>query len=102
LAQTLRPQIIQAVNGIVAQEIRGDLKLSEQDHNLLALINERGKENSPELVSAVYELSDESIPKASRLLAKQKLKKFLIGAGNRLGDLAVGVLQSYIEKKMGI
>ncbi len=98
----LRPQIIQAVHGIVAQEIQGGLKLSEEDQELLKLINERAKDRAPELTSAVYELSDENLPKANRTVAKQKLKRFLVGLGNRAGDLAFGVLQAYVEKKLGL
>jgi hypothetical protein len=98
----VRPQIIQSVSGIVAQEIYGDQYLTQEDQQLLALIKEHGGTKSRELESAVHELADNSAPQSDRLGAKQKIKKFLIEVGKRTTDVAVGVLQTYIEKKLGL
>ena len=98
----VRPQIIQSVSGIVAQEIYGDQHLTQEDQQLLTLIKEHGGAKSRELESAVHELGDDSAPQPDRLGAKQKIKKFLIEVGKRTTDVAVGVLQTYIEKKLGL
>lgn len=98
----LKPQIIQTVNGIVAQEIHGDQYLTRQDQELLSLIQKYGGEKTAVLASAVHELADKSAPSHDRLNAKQKLKKFLISVGDRAGDIAVGLLQKYIENKFGM
>ena len=98
----VRPQIIQSVNGIVGQEIYGNQYLTQEDQQLLALIKEHGGIKSRELESALHELADNSAPQPNRLGARQKIKKFLIEVGKRTSDVAVGVLQTYIEKKLGL
>jgi len=98
----INPQIINAVNGIVAQEISGDQHLGVDGQQLLELIKLYGEKNAQDLASSVHELEDPSAPKAGRLKAKQKLKKFLIDVGSKAGDIAVNVLQAYIEKQMGL
>lgn len=102
LTVNVRPQIFQRVNGIVAQEIYGNQHLSQNDQQILSLIREHGGAKAMELESAVHELADDSAPKTDRLGAKQKLKKFLIEVGKRTADVAAGVLQTYIENKLGL
>lgn len=96
----LKPQIFETVNGIVTQEINGDQHLGVHGQDLLELISKYGK--TKELASAVYEIEDESAPKSDRLNAKQKLKNFLLTVSRKGTDVAVGVLQSYIENKLGL
>ncbi len=55
-----------------------------------------------ELASAVHELADTSAPKPGRLVARQKLKRFLKGVRSKAEDLAFGLLQSYIEGKLDL
>ena len=98
----LNPQIIDTVNGVVAQEIRGDQKIGIEAQKMLELIHEYGGIASQDLASSVHELEDKNAPQSGRLNAKQKLKQFLIKIGKKSGDVAVGVLQSYIEKQMGL
>lgn len=98
----IQPQIISSVNGVVAQEIIGDQYISEDAERLLDLIRKYGGEKTSELISAVHELADESAPQPGRLTARQKLKKFVLGLGMRIGDIAVGVLQAYIESRLGL
>ncbi len=102
LTVNLRPQIIQSVNGVVAQEIYGNQFLTQEDQQILSLIKTHGGAKTRELESDVHELADDSAPKTDRLGAKQKLKKFLIEVGKRTADVATGVLQTYIEKKLGL
>lgn len=98
----LGPQIIQAAGGIIAQEIRGDIHLAQQDQELLALIQQYGGAESASLASAVHEVSDPGAPAPGRLVAKQRLKKFLIAVSSKAGDVATGILQRYIESKLGL
>ncbi|MCW0378978.1 hypothetical protein NB697_001824 [Xanthomonas sacchari] len=97
-----RPQIIQSVTGIVAQEISGNTQIGPEASQLLEMIQAHGGSRTAELTSSVYELIDPDARKQDRLSAKQKLKAFLIGAGKKLGDVAAGVLQAYIEKQIGL
>jgi hypothetical protein len=96
----INPQFVNTVNGIVAQEISGDVSLTESDRELFRLFAKYAKYQQAELVSALRELNDESAPKPGRLTAKQKIGKFLLAVGSKTTDVAVGILQSYIEKKM--
>lgn len=98
----IQPQIISSVNGVVAQEIIGDQYISEDAKKLLELIQKYGGEKILELTSAVHELADESAPQSGRLTARQKLKKFILGLGGPIRDVAVGLLQAYIENQLGL
>lgn len=98
----LKPQVVQAVNSIIAQEIEGDIQLTEMDRKLIELIREHACNREQELTSAVRELADNSIPQPSRLIAKQKLKAFLLQVGSKATDIGIGLLQAYLEKKMGL
>lgn len=98
----LNYQAIEAVNGVVAQEIRGDQHLTTNDLELLKLVQEYGGSNKSELASAVHELADKSAPSTGRLVARQKLKKFVAGLGSKAGDIAAGLLQKYIETQLGM
>jgi hypothetical protein len=98
----LNPQIVETVNGIVAQEISGDHHINPETQHLLEFIKLYAGKDAQELASSVHELEDTSAPKPGRLNAKQKLKKFLIDVGSKAGNVAAGVLQSYIEKQLGL
>lgn len=98
----LKPQIVQAVNSVVAQEIEGDIHLTELDQKILQLIREHAADREPELTSAVHELADASAPKSDRLLAKQRLKAFLYQVGAKASEVGVGLLQAYLEKRFGL
>lgn len=98
----LQPQYVQAVNSIIAQEIEGDVYLTDNDRRLIELIREYAPDREPELTSAVRELADNSAPKPGRLIAKQKLKAFLSQAGSIAREVGINLLQSYIEKQMGL
>lgn len=97
-----QPQTIHAMNSVVASEVRGDVHLTSQDHQLLNLIEQYDDSETTQLSSAVHELADESAPKPGRLLAKQRLMKFLIGATDKIGEVAAGVLQAYVQSKIGL
>jgi hypothetical protein len=98
----LNPQMIGTVNGVVAQEINGNQDLGVQGRQLLDLIEMYGGKSSGELSSAVHAIEDKSSPKSLQLKSGQMLKKFMFEIGRKGGDVAVGVLQKYIENQLGI
>jgi hypothetical protein len=96
------PQFVQSMNAVVAQEISGDVHLSQEEHQILQLIREHAPAREAELSSAVRELADDLLPKPERLGAKQKLKAFLAQLASKVPDIAAGVLQAYLEKRFGL
>ncbi len=98
----VNPQIIDTVNGVVAKEINGNQNIGVQGQELFELIKKYGESKRDELTAAVYEIEDESIPKDNRLRASQKIKGFLHTIARKGTDIAVGVLQTYIEKQIGL
>lgn len=97
-----KPQIITGVKGIVAQEVSGTQNFGLEVDQLIELIRLYGGKQADDLTSAAYELEDVDAKHENRLSAKQKLVSFLIKTGGKVGDVALGVLQSYIESKMGL
>ncbi|NVN55490.1 hypothetical protein FLM52_06760 [bacterium Scap17] len=98
----LKPQIIQTVNGVVSQEIYGDQHIGPEAKEILDLIQKYAGERSTELSSAVHEVVDPDAPKADRLSAKQKIKGFLYQVGRKGSDVAIDLLQKYIESQVGL
>jgi hypothetical protein len=90
------------VNGVIAEEINGNQHFAPEHHQLLQLVEQHGGNAARKLETAVYEIADKGVDKVDRLKAKQKLSAFLIEMGKKTGDLAFGVLQSYIEKQLGL
>ncbi|MEJ7137157.1 hypothetical protein [Amphibiibacter pelophylacis] len=97
-----RPQFIGTVNGVIAEEINGNQHFDPEHHQLLELVGQHGGTEAKKLETAVYEIADKGVDKVDRLKAKQKLTAFLIEIGRKTGDLAFGVLQTYIEKQLGL
>jgi hypothetical protein len=54
------------------------------------------------LQSDALELEDPDARPADRLGAKQRLKGFLFKLSGRVEDTALGILQKYIESKVGL
>ena len=102
LTINIKPQIIQAVNSVVAYEIQGDVQLSADDQHLLQLILEYGQGKETELISAVHELADDTAPSTGRLAAKQKIIGFLGWLGTQAGNIGVDLLKSYVKKRIGL
>jgi hypothetical protein len=95
------PQIIHSVNTVVAQEIEGDVHLTNQDQDILQLVRQHAPEQHLELATSIREIADDSAPKAARLSARQRLKAFLSGLGGKVPDIALNLLQAYLEKRLG-
>lgn len=102
LTVNINPQIIDTVNGVVAQNIEGDQHLGPDAKQLLEIIDIYAGKDKAVLASSVHELSDESAKTEERLTAKHRLKGFLVSVGSKIGDVTAGVLQSYIESQIGI
>ena len=100
LTLNVNPQFVETVNGIVAQEVSGDIDLNENDQELLKLFAEYGAQQQGELVSALRELKDESAPKPGRLTAKQNIVKFLGRIASKATDIGFDVLKAYVKKEM--
>ena len=98
----LQPQIISSVTGIVAHEVSGTQNFGPESAELLELIRLHAGANAPELTSALYELEDTDAKAEARITARQKLKSFLFKLGDKATGVAVGVLQTYIERKIGL
>lgn len=98
----IRPQFINHVNGVVAQEIVGDQKISAESAQLLELIRKSNLPNALELQSSVYELEDPSSTHQKRVSAGRRLQALLGTIGNGALGVGFGVLQAYIESKLGI
>jgi len=98
----INSHVIEKLDGILMAEVQGNVNLTQHDRDLLELIQKHGKSKAAELASAVHEMSDEEIPKVKRLGAKQKLKAFLYELPSRAGDIVVRVLETYVEKKLGL
>lgn len=102
ITYNFRPQFINTVNGVIAEEINGNQHFEPEHHQLLDLVGRHGGDEAKKLETAVYELADKGVDKVDRLKAKQKVTSFLIEVGKKTGDLAFSVLQSYIEKQLGL
>lgn len=98
----INPQIINSVQGIVAQQISGNQSFGLEANQLIDLISQYGGSHKSDLTSAVYELEDEDAKPADKLSAKQKLKSFLFKVADKAGDISFGILQKYIESKLGL
>lgn len=101
ITYNIRPQIIETVRGVVAQEVSGTQHFSAEHHQMLELIQSHATTNKQELETAVYEIADESGKRVDKLKAGKKIKAFLIEAAKKTGDIAFAVLQKYIESKLG-
>lgn len=95
-----KPQFIEHIEGVVAQEVNGIAQLTNNDKALISLFERHGGSKATELTSALQELNDDSAPEPGRVTAKQRIKQFLIASADKIGDAAAGVLQTYVEKKL--
>lgn len=98
----LNPQIIEQVNGVVAQQIIGDQNFGTDVNQILELISKYGGYEKDELLSAVYELEDENAKSEGRLVARQKLKAFLFKVMGKVSDAGIAVGIAYLNSQLGI
>ncbi|MDE8653900.1 hypothetical protein [Novosphingobium album (ex Liu et al. 2023)] len=101
----IRPQFINQVTGVVAQEVYGNQNFGPEPIQLLELIRDSGLPNTVDLQSSVYEMEDGNSSPEKRLSAARRLQAFLakVGAkaGDKLLDAGIASLQAYLQAKLG-
>jgi hypothetical protein len=102
IAFNINQQIVNAVEGAVIQNVRGTVHLGSEAKEVLALIERFGGKDAPLLEAAVHQLEDKDAPAGDRSAAKRRLKGFLSQVGGPLQDVALDLLQKYLEKKIGV
>jgi hypothetical protein len=93
-------QFINTVHGIVAHEMSGTANMNPDAAEILSLISEFGGNDKALLESSVHELEDDDARHSDRLAARQRLKGFLVKAGDKIGNVGFAVLQKYLENKV--
>jgi hypothetical protein len=92
--------VINAIQSTVVQSVYGNANLGSTAKELLDLARRFGGAESAALESAIYEFEDPDARPADRLGARQKLKTFLLQLGGKVEDVALHVLQAYLESKV--
>ena len=98
-------QIIHGYASTIIQSVQGEVNLSPQAKEMLALIDEYGGEETAVLKSAVHEFEDRDARPAHRSDAKNRLKRFLRQVGATAHVVGVDLLSKYVEaqaSKIGI
>lgn len=95
-------QWIGTVNGVVAQHVAGDVVNGIEPEELANLIAQYGEANRVDLLNALHELADSSAPQKGRVVARQKLKAFLLNLGGKVGQSALNILQKWLETQIGL
>jgi serine/threonine protein kinase/transcriptional regulator with XRE-family HTH domain len=99
---TVHQKIFSAMEQTIIEHVQGTVNLGAQAKEILALIDRFAGYAAPALTTAVHELEDPDAPPASRKAAKIKLKEFLAQLGGKIEDIALSVLEKYIESKIGM
>jgi hypothetical protein len=98
----VQPQFVNEVHGIVAQEVSGTPILSTEATELLSLVQQYAGSSTTELSSAVYELEDPDLKPADRIAARQRLRAFLASLEDKVVGVGFGMLQTYLERMVGL
>src|ERR1035437_2335577 len=98
---SINQQVIGAVEGNVIQNIEGTINFGPRAKELLDLIRKHGRQEAVSLETAVYELEDRDAPLANRRAAKKRLREFLRQLGQGMQEVAIDILEKYIEAKLG-
>lgn len=100
----INSQIIDKVDGIVCNELNGNINFKPEEQELLKLIEKYSENitNATELKTALYELKDSASSKESKRNGWQKIYGFLGKVGDKVGDVGVALLTKYIEQQMNI
>lgn len=102
LTINVNSQVIDKVNGVVARHVQGNQNFGMQAKELIRFIEMYGGDKTLDLTSAVNEISDPDTKESEKISARQRLKGFVYGIGDKIGDVAAGLLQSYIENISGL
>ena len=100
----INSQIIQKVEGIVANEINGNIEFDFEEKQIENLIEKYSADitEKTELTNSLYELKDNSISKEIKRTSWQKLYGFIAKVGDKVGDVGVALLTKYLEQKIGL
>lgn len=96
------PSIFGSVSGVVASEINGNQHLGADAAEVMRIVQTYGAGQVGDLANAVLEIEDEGVRPSERQSALSKLKRFAMYSSGKLGDVAFGVLQTYIESRAGL
>jgi anti-anti-sigma factor len=102
LTVNINPQIVNAMESTIIQNIQGVVNLGPQAKELLALIDRFGGAEAASLQSDVHELEDDDAPSASRSAARRRLKKFLGDLAGTVNEVGLSLLEKYLEMKLGL
>lgn len=98
----INQQVIRAMESTIIQNVQGTVHLGPEAKDILALIDRFGASEAIALKSAVHEVEDPDAPRADRSAAKVKLKQFLRKLSGAVEEVALNVLEKYLESKAGI
>ncbi|MFO8084558.1 MAG: hypothetical protein R6U27_09605 [Desulfobacterales bacterium] len=89
-------QFVKKVQNVI-HSLSGNINYSEEEKEILQLIDRYGQKEYAELISSLNELKDYCIPITDRIMAKQKLKKFLLKCSHDPGNMTFSLLKKYLE-----
>jgi hypothetical protein len=95
-------QVVTAINSSVVQHFLGTADLSGEAAELLKVVEDFGGDDAQELVSAVHEMEDTDARPERKIVARQRLKSFLLALQGKLEDAAMSMPLKYLETKVGL
>jgi hypothetical protein len=95
-------QVINAMEYTVIHNIQGTVSLGVSARELLSLADHFGGPDAVALKSAVHELEDGGAPVDKREATKKKIKSFLGQLSGKVEEIALSVLEKYVESKLGL
>lgn len=95
----INQQFVHAVESQVFQNIQGTVHLGPDARRLLELITQFGGSEKISLEASIHELEDADTSHANRNSAKRRLKQFISQLVGITHDVAVDVLEKYLESK---
>lgn len=100
-ASVVNVQIIERVEGIVAQNVNGPVSSGTPVAELIELIRQFGDASADDLETNARELSDTGAPPEDRLRARQRLKNFLSRNVGRMEQSAYNGAWNWVVASMG-
>lgn len=94
-------QIIERVEGIVAQNVNGPITVGTPAADLIELIRQFGGDSVDELETSARELADTGAPPAARLRARERLKNFLTRNGARVEQSLYSSAWKWVVDSLG-
>jgi hypothetical protein len=102
-ATFVKPNILNIANSAVSEIIFGDRNTDNNFNCIKNLICEYGGKEQDKLITSLLEARDEDLPITERKSAAAKIKSFLLTkVPESVSSVALGLLQSYIEKILGL